>query len=134
MRGPEATVGAIIKKGGKILLVKRNNKPFRNYWTFPGGHIERGETALQAIKREVKEETDLTLTKPRFFCFNDEIFPRLKWYAVLLVFLGKSKGKIKGDGKEVKEIRWFFKKDLSKIKMAFNHGQILKKYFRLKKG
>jgi len=132
MQRPKVTVGAIIGKRGKILLVKRNSKPFRNYWTFPGGHIDLRETVIQAIKREVKEETGLTLIKPRFFCFDDEIFPRLGWYAVLLVFFGKAKGKIKLQEKEVKEIRWFAKKDISKIKLAFHHGQVLKKYFKNK--
>lgn len=131
MRRPKVTVGAIIEKESKILLVKRNSKPFRNYWTFSGGHIEWGETALEAIRREVKEETGLDLIRPKFFIYDNEFFPKLNWHAIALIFYGKAKGKIKLQEKEVKEIRWFSKKDLSKIKLAFHHSQILKRYFPL---
>ena len=48
-------VRAIIIKNNKILLIKRIKKG-RTYWVFPGGLVESGETDIQALKREVKEE------------------------------------------------------------------------------
>jgi len=52
---------AIIIKNGKVLLIHRI-KEGKEFWVFPGGRIEEGETAEEAVAREVKEETGLTCT------------------------------------------------------------------------
>ena len=67
------TVGAIIIKDNKILLAKRGHSPFKNHWTLSGGHIDKEETAKQAVIREVKEETNLDI-KPVFFIDFIQIF------------------------------------------------------------
>jgi len=40
------TVSIVIEKDGKFLLIKRRNKPEKNYWAVPGGHVDEGETTL----------------------------------------------------------------------------------------
>ena len=58
---------SVIEYKNKILITKRLNKNFLpGLWEFPGGKIEKSETALQAIIREVKEETNLTVSNPIF--------------------------------------------------------------------
>lgn len=54
-----ATVGAILRHNGKILLVKRAVEPAKGKWDIPGGFVEPDETTEAAIIREVKEETGL---------------------------------------------------------------------------
>lgn len=53
---------AIITKKNKILLIHRK-KNGEEYWVFPGGGVEDNETAQEAVIREVKEETNLNVTK-----------------------------------------------------------------------
>ena len=54
---------ACIKKENKFLIVKRSSaaKVFPNCWDFPGGKLEHGETAIEGLKREVREETTLSI-------------------------------------------------------------------------
>ena len=62
---PIVGVGAIILDGDQILLEKRKNSPGRGKWAVPGGLVEIGETAEEAVIREVKEETGLDVYDPR---------------------------------------------------------------------
>lgn len=128
-RSPKITVGAIIEKNNKILLTKRNIKPFIDQWCFPGGHVNFGETVQQAIVREVKEETNLDFV-PNFLGYYDEIYPKINWHAVSLAFFGKAKGKEKIDKKEVKEMGWFSQKEIKTLKLAFETKRILGDYFK----
>lgn len=58
---PQVAVSAGIFRDGKILLTRRANDPKGPRWTFPGGRIESGETIAEALKREILEETGLTI-------------------------------------------------------------------------
>ncbi len=58
----EAVIG-IIKKGEKYFIQKRPSKGLlADLWEFPGGKVEKGESKLQAIKRELKEEIDIEVS------------------------------------------------------------------------
>jgi len=52
---------AVIIKDRKIILIHRYNQG-QEYWVFPGGHIEPGETVSQALRREIAEELSLRVT------------------------------------------------------------------------
>ena len=57
------TTCAVIRKGDKFLLVRRKmGKYHGGLWTFPGGRPDARETADQAVKREVREETGLEVS------------------------------------------------------------------------
>ena len=48
---------AVVRRGDKILLVRRNKPPGIGKWGFPGGHLEMGETVRDCAVRELREET-----------------------------------------------------------------------------
>jgi 8-oxo-dGTP diphosphatase len=55
-------VGAVIKDDqGRLLLIKRGHEPGAGLWSIPGGRIEPGETDAEALVREMREETGLTV-------------------------------------------------------------------------
>ena len=122
---------AIIEKNGKVLLLRRNTEPFKGYWTLPGGHIEFGETAEQAIIREVKEEASLRF-KPKFFGYRDEIYPEISWHGEVLLFHGESAGTEKADGREISDAKWVPLEEAAKIKLAFGHEKSIDDYLNSK--
>jgi 8-oxo-dGTP diphosphatase len=59
---PFLAVSAAIFRDGKVLVVRRARKPALNLYTMPGGVVEAGETLIEAVTREVREETALEIS------------------------------------------------------------------------
>lgn len=55
-------VGAVVRDGDRLLLVRRGHPPGEGLWSLPGGRVEPGESDAQAVSREVLEETGLHVT------------------------------------------------------------------------
>ena len=60
----ELTVVCLLEDGDKILLQDRVKTDWHGY-ALPGGHVEKDESFLDAVKREMKEETGLEIRNPR---------------------------------------------------------------------
>lgn len=58
---PEVAVGAIVFKDGRVLLVKRSKPPSEGRWAIPGGGVNLGETLREAARREIMEETGVSI-------------------------------------------------------------------------
>jgi 8-oxo-dGTP diphosphatase len=58
---PVVGVGAVIVRDGRALIVKRAHEPRKGEWSLPGGLLELGESLVDAVKREIKEETNLDI-------------------------------------------------------------------------
>ena len=56
---PVVGVGAVVVREGKALLIKRGHEPRKGEWSLPGGIVELGESLVDALRREVREETGL---------------------------------------------------------------------------
>ena len=59
--GPDVAVGAVVLAqvagAPHVLLIQRGRPPLQGSWTLPGGRVNRGESLVAAVRREVKEET-----------------------------------------------------------------------------
>ena len=126
----KCTVDAIIIKEGRVLLTKRAlSLQEGGKWCLPGGHIDIGESAEDAVKREVKEETGFEVTSLKFLFYYDEFLPELKNHSVTLVFridiLGSS-----NKNNEVSDFGWFSRREIAKLDLAFAHMEILEKFWR----
>jgi bifunctional NMN adenylyltransferase/nudix hydrolase len=58
------TVDAVVTIGGHVLMIQRGNHPGKNQWALPGGFLNRNETIEDAMLRELREETKLTVPEP----------------------------------------------------------------------
>lgn len=99
--------GAIIIKDNKILLIHRFMKDWGEYWVFPGGGVDDGETTEQAMVREVMEELSLTVTESKLlfdvfnpFTMGGHFPPRQEYYYLVTGFVGD----VKLGGSEAKEM------------------------------
>lgn len=74
---PRPVLGAIavVYHQGKVLLIQRKTEPNAGWWGFPGGHVELGETAMQAAIRELQEETGV-IARPLDYLTNIEVMLR----------------------------------------------------------
>jgi colanic acid biosynthesis protein WcaH len=63
---PVVCVDILVRRGGQHLLVRRADEPLKGEWWVPGGRILKGETALEAAYRKLKQETGI---KPEWFEF-----------------------------------------------------------------
>jgi len=59
-------VAAIIRKGGKIFATQRGYGDWKDWWEFPGGKMEPGETPEAALVREIREELDAEINVEKF--------------------------------------------------------------------
>ncbi len=83
---PEPTAGALIQDPeGRILLLKSHK--FKDRYTIPGGHIELGETAEEALRREIREETGLEIYDVEFLLYQDFVFDDSFWKKKHFIFL-----------------------------------------------
>lgn len=71
---PRVGVGVIVIHQSKVLLGKRKNSHGQDCWSFPGGHLEFGESLEQCAQREVLEETGITITNIRPAHYTNDIF------------------------------------------------------------
>jgi 8-oxo-dGTP diphosphatase len=60
--GPVIGIGAVVVKNGCLLMVQRGHEPAKGSWSIPGGRLEQGEYISDALAREVREETGLSIT------------------------------------------------------------------------
>lgn len=73
---PELAVSAAIFRNGEVLVVRRAGAPAKGLWTLPGGRVEVGETLVDALKREIVEETALTIDVIGLAGYREIILPQ----------------------------------------------------------
>ena len=76
-------VAAIIRKGDKIFATQRKifatqrgYGDFKDWWEFPGGKMEAGETPEEALKREIREELSTEISVDEFLCTVKYDYPK----------------------------------------------------------
>jgi len=111
---PEATVGALVVNPKGEVLIVRSSK-WADKHTVPGGHIELGELAEDAIRREVKEETGLDVDVVELLLVQQAIYPkfyRKHEHFVFMDYLCRTRDlTVRLDGRELQDYTWVNPRD-----------------------
>jgi ADP-ribose pyrophosphatase YjhB (NUDIX family) len=107
---PYLAVSAAIFRDGKVLLVRRARQPALNLYTLPGGVVEAGETLIEALTREVREETALTIEPAGLAGYREAIMRdrerRLERHFVILCFAARWLAGETKLNEELDDARW----------------------------
>jgi 8-oxo-dGTP diphosphatase len=126
---PYLAVSAAIIRDGKVLVVRRARNPALGIYTLPGGGVETGETLMQAVTREVREETSLAvepvaLTGHREAIGRD-VQGRVERHFVILCFAARW---ISGEpvlNEELDDARWLDPAELAGLRTTEGLAEIV---------
>lgn len=111
-----------------VLLIQQKFGTQESYWALPGGLVKNDESLQDAVKRELKEETNVTVTYfEQLFTFGDDVNrdPRNRVISVAyFALVDPSKLTIKADS-DAEHAQWFKINEVPTL--AFDHNSILKK-------
>ncbi len=130
------TVGVVIKKGGKVLLVRHGEEADHLTGTYglPAGRVKPGEDLLGACIREVKEETGLTIDKKDLsrLSFQYSAFIERKGKNETFVIIPFTATKFSGNLVPTEETtpEWFDIKEIKKLNLLPNIEKIVEEAFK----
>jgi 8-oxo-dGTP diphosphatase len=110
----------------KVLIQNKINSDYDGV-TFPGGHVEKGESFTDAVIREVLEETGLSISQPQLCGIKDWTQDNGARYVVLLYKTNVFSGSLKSS--EEGRVEWIDIKDLPKKKLAKGMDRVLRVIF-----
>lgn len=103
---PKPCVAVLVVQDGKLLLGKRGAEPARGMWDILGGFIDAGESAEDAVRREIAEETGLQVTITRYLgSFPDTYGPR-GVPTLNMCYVTVPDGGTPGAASDVAELHW----------------------------
>ena len=112
----------------KVLLIKRKNEPYKDFWALPGGCLYNNELVLDGAKRELKEKTGITDIDLTMFNVFDKLDRSPLKRMICLAFIGvldKDKVNLLKESEKASIINWV---DVRKIpKLAYDGNDILEK-------
>jgi len=76
MKYIEVVAAIILDAEGKLFATQRGYGDWKDWWEFPGGKIESGESPKEALKREIREELSTDISVDDFFCTVEYDYPK----------------------------------------------------------
>jgi len=114
---PIVAVGAFVfDREGRVLLVERGKPPGEGLWTVPGGRLERNETLAQAVAREVREETGLTVEVGALACVVERMGD--DFHFVILDYLARVIGGTLAAASDVRDAKFVSDQEAARLPLT----------------
>ena len=128
---PLVGVGAVIIQDCRVLLIRRGQAPLLGEWSLPGGVLECGETLREAVIREAREETGLTVETGEMLGVYERIIRsedgRVRDHYVLIDFLCRTAGGDLQAGSDAADVRWFTPEELPGLKLPADTREVIQR-------
>ena len=118
----EFTNLCMVRDGDRVLVIDRKKEDWPGI-TFPGGHVEAGESFTEAVIREVKEETGLRITSPQMCGMKNWVEDGIR-YVVLFYKTEKFEGDLISS--EEGEVWWEDLKELPNRNLSLEMEDMLR--------
>jgi 8-oxo-dGTP diphosphatase len=132
---PVVGVGAVVVQDGKALIVKRAHEPRKGEWSLPGGHVELGETLVDAVKREILEETGLQVDVGPIVEVFDRIHRKdalIQYHFVILDFRCTYVGGTLCAADDADDVAWVGAQDLERYGVNEHAAAVIRKGLRMR--
>ena len=121
---PALTVDCVVlDRQQRLLVVRRGNPPFKGMYALPGGFVDIGETAEDACRRELLEETGVRAGKLQLVGVYSDPKRDPRGHTCSVAFLARIQCASAKAGDDAAAVEWI--KNWSKADMAFDHARIL---------
>jgi mutator protein MutT len=108
-KAPVVGVGGVVVHDGRVLLIRRGKPPLVDRWVIPGGTVELGETLLEALVREMEEETALRVEPTELLTAFDRVerdSEGVVYHFVILDYLCRWLSGEARAGSDAREVAW----------------------------
>ncbi|MGA9882210.1 MAG: NUDIX hydrolase [Candidatus Acidiferrales bacterium] len=132
---PIVGVGGVIVSNGRALLIKRGSPPLKGQWSIPGGLLEIGETLMEGVRRELREETAIEVRPIDLI----EVFERIeldgsgkaRYHFVVLDYLCQALSGEAHAGSDVTDVAWATAEELAAYSLSSTATRVILKAFEM---
>lgn len=138
---PVVGVGGVVISDGRALLIRRGSEPLKGEWSIPGGTLELGETLVEGVRRELREETGLEVRVLELIEVFERIFPeqegkqdragRPQFHFVIVDYLCEASSGVPRPGSDVTDVAFVSEEDLPRYSPTPTATRVLLKAFAL---
>ena len=109
-------VGGVVTRDGRALIIRRGHEPRKGEWSLPGGLVELGERLIDAVRREISEETGLDVEVGPMVETFDRVHRdpegRVRFHFVIVDYLCVARSGAAVAGSDAEAVAWVTSEEL----------------------